>query len=95
MKKCLERKDSTNCEEQLKNILTNLIKIYRRLFSVAKEFKNEQLVESELNNFYRLAADMLQFRQSEVYQMILKQTKEILSMKPVESLSRDEYWKFL
>ena len=40
MKKCLERKDSTNCEEQLKNILTNLIKIYRRLFSVAKEFKS-------------------------------------------------------
>jgi hypothetical protein len=38
---------------------------------------------------------MLQFRQSEVYQMILKQTKEILNMKPVESLSREEYWKFL
>jgi hypothetical protein len=46
MKKCLERKESTNCEEQLKNILTNLIKIYRRLFSVGKEFKTGELVES-------------------------------------------------
>ena len=38
---------------------------------------------------------MLQFRQSEVYQMIIKQAKEILNMKPADSLTRDEYWKFL
>lgn len=83
MEKCRGRKD---CEEQLRNILTNLIKIYRRLFSVAKDFAGNELVLAEIDNFYALATDMLQFRQAEVYQMILKQTREILAMRTQDSL---------
>lgn len=82
-------------EEALKNIVTNLIKIYKKMFLVSKEWEDQTLILALLDRFYELSSRVLKFRNTEIYQSLIKQVKEILYQKDVESLKLKEFYGFL
>ena len=77
--KCREAQQGAGCEEVLKNLLSNLLKIYRKCMLLLAE--EEQFLADKLDQLLGLVCDFLDFRQGEVYQATLKQVRELLAAK--------------
>ena len=72
---CLKSSDKQFAEEALKNIITNLIKIYKKMFLVAKEWETDEFTLQMLDQFYLFISRVLKFRNAEIYQSLIKQIK--------------------
>ena len=48
IKECLKAKDKQFAEEAVKNLVTNLIKIYKKFFLVGKDWENQGNVDKIL-----------------------------------------------
>ena len=55
--KCLELRDRGSVDEVLKNMLTNLLKIYRKFFIMLEDHRG--LVKMRVGKFFVLAARLL------------------------------------
>ena len=78
VEKCLELRDRVTVDEVLKNMLTNLLKIYRKFFLVLEG--SSCFLGERVGKFYSLVSRLLEFRLSEVYQWTLKQVREMLTV---------------
>lgn len=77
VERCLEKKAKVSVEEVLKNMLINLLKIYRKCFLMMEEHRD--FLCQRVGRFFNLVERLLQFRQSDVYQWTLKQVREMLN----------------
>jgi hypothetical protein len=93
--KCNEVRERVNFEEILKNLLANILKIYRKCFILLDSSSNEPFIKEKLENFFRLVNRYLNFRQSEIFQSTLKQVREILVIKGDLIIELDQYNAFI
>ena len=55
----MKAKDKQYAEEAVKNLLTNLIKIYKKFFLVGKEWENKESIDLILGDFYVFCGEIL------------------------------------
>jgi hypothetical protein len=91
--RCLEMRSQAGVEEVLKNLLTNLLKIYRKCIMLME--KGEGFVRERLGRFFELTTRLLQFRHSEIYQSTLRQVREMLGAGGGLALETSSFWTFL
>lgn len=80
-------------EEAGKNILLNLIKIYKKYFPILSRCQKEQ--EHQLGFFYNFNVEVLKLGNTDLYVLSLKQIREMLTVKLQESLQLAEFKRFL
>lgn len=80
-------------EEAGKNILINLIKIYKKYFFVLE--KNANSKDHQLEVFFSFAISIIKLKSIDLYVLTLKQVKEILSMRTEQLLNLPKFREFL
>lgn len=76
-------------EEAGKNILINLIKIYKKYFLVLD--KNSNTIDHQLELFFSFAISIIKLKSIDLYVLTLKQIKEILSIKAEQLLKLPKF----
>lgn len=85
--------DQKIVEEAGKNVLLNLLKIYKKYLPLLGKHRKE--AEHQLGFFFAFNIEVLQLGNTDLFVLSLKQVKEMLIVKLVEALQLADFKKYL